>query len=294
LGKAWPALGVHVPGCDPQLVELVLAELDDFQPTAIQDADELSPLLAFFTTAAARDAAARALAEAFGTHLFVESIEVEDENWAARSQAQLQPVTVGRLMISPEGSDPLTNFVRGSDPMTRIVIRASMGFGTGHHATTRLMLAALQALPVAGRTVLDIGCGSGVLAIAAAHLGARTAVGVDVDPDALQNAAENCALNGVDGLVHLDECDFRERASPAELVLANLTGGLLTQSAARLAALVVPQGCLVVSGFMEVERASVTAAFDPHLMPVSTSQEDEWLCAIYMRPGASEIPPDIP
>ena len=82
LGRAWPALDIHVPSCDPQLHELVLAELDDFQPTAIQEPDDTSRLRAFFPSTESRDAAARALALSFGSHLFVESIAVEDDDWA--------------------------------------------------------------------------------------------------------------------------------------------------------------------------------------------------------------------
>ena len=206
MGKAWPALDIHVPGCDPQLQELVLAELDDFQPTAIQEGEESSPLRAFFASAESRDAAARALAESFRSHLFVAAVDVEDEDWAARSQAQLRAITIGRLVIAPPWD---TYEKRGQTPYW-CIIKPSMGFGTGHHATTRLMLKALQELPVADRTVLDIGCGSGVLAIAAVRLGARSAVGVDVDPDAIANATENVELNDVGGRVRLEEGDFRD------------------------------------------------------------------------------------
>ena len=126
MGKAWPALDIHVPGCDPQLQELVLAELDDFQPTAIQEPDDTSRLRAFFMTAESRDAAARALATSFGSHLFVESVNVEDEDWAARSQAQLQAVTIGRLVVAPPWDK------RGQDPLFTIIVnQPSMGFGTG-------------------------------------------------------------------------------------------------------------------------------------------------------------------
>ncbi|RPI51472.1 MAG: 50S ribosomal protein L11 methyltransferase, partial [Acidobacteria bacterium] len=163
----------------------MLAELDDFQPTAIQEPDDTAPLRAFFTTADARDAAARALAAAFGSHLFVETLEVEDEDWAARSQAQLRAITVGRIVVAPPWDPSVATPKRGQTPFL-VCIQPSMGFGTGHHATTRLTLRALQELPVAERAVLDIGCGSGVLAIAAVKLGARSAVGIDIDPDALE------------------------------------------------------------------------------------------------------------
>ena len=161
MGKAWPALDIHVPSCDPELQGLVLAELDDFQPTAIQEPDDTSRLRAFFTSAESRDAAARALGVSFGSHLFVESINIEDEDWAARSQAQLRAITIGRIIVAPPW-DAIAN-----PGFLTVIIQPSMGFGTGHHATTRLTLKALQELPLDNKTVLDIGCGSGVLAIAA-------------------------------------------------------------------------------------------------------------------------------
>ena len=109
MGKAWPALEIYVPGCDHQLQELVLAELDDFHPTAIQEAeDDLSRLRAFFTAPDARDAAARALRLSFGIHLFVESLDVADEDWAARSQAQLRAITIGRIVVAPPWDDAVT------------------------------------------------------------------------------------------------------------------------------------------------------------------------------------------
>jgi len=286
LGRSWPALDIHVPGCDPQLQELVLAELDDFQPTAIHEPDEVPLLRAFFPTPELRDAAARALASSFGIHLVVEPLNVEDEDWAARSQAQLRAVTVGRLVIAPpwakRGREPFSQDAseKGSRPLF-VIIRPSMGFGTGHHATTRLALKALQSLQLEGKTLLDIGCGSGVLAIAAVRLGALSAVGIDIDSDALANAAENVELNHVEDRVRLDEWDFRDHAAPADVVAANLTGPLLERSAARLAALVKPNGTLIVSGFMQSERLSVITALESLLTLQSVDQEEEWMCGAF-------------
>jgi ribosomal protein L11 methyltransferase len=279
LGKAWPALDIHVPSCDPQLQELVLAELDDFQPTAIQEPDDTSRLRAFFTSAASRDAAARALGASFGSHLFVESISVEDEDWAARSQTQLRAITIGRLVVAPPWD-------MGSDPLFTIIVKPSMGFGTGHHATTRLTLKALQDVPLDHQIVLDIGCGSGVLAIAAVKLGAQSAVGVDIDPDALDNARENAGLNEMGDRVRFEEGDFREMTIGAGVVLANLTGGLLERTAEVLATMVAPGGYLIVSGFMHSEKAAVVPTFDKFLELQTLAQEDEWMCAVFTAPAA--------
>jgi ribosomal protein L11 methyltransferase len=293
LARAWPALDIHVPGCDPQLQELVLAELDDYHPTAIQEPDGQPQLRAFFQTSQARDAAARALGEAFGTHLFVERIEVDDEDWAARSQASLRAVTVGRITVAPpwekRSTAPFSEESREKGAVLLfsgaplwVVIQPSMGFGTGHHATTRLMLAALQRLDVRDTTVLDVGCGSGVLAIAAVLLGARSAVGVDNDPDALTSAAENVDLNAVADRVRLMNEDLRHLGSPADIVLANLTGGMLERHAPALAALTAPAGHLIVSGVMESE-STVIPALERFLTLDRVEHEDEWLSATFSR-----------
>jgi ribosomal protein L11 methyltransferase len=289
LGKAWPALDIHVPSCDPQLQELVLAELDDFQPTAIQEPDDTSRLRAFFTSAESRDAAARALGTSFGRHLFVESLNVEDEDWAARSQAQLRAITVGRIVVAPpwdkrgrEGLSPEAN-ENPSRPLL-VIIQPSMGFGTGHHPTTRLMLKTLQDLPLENRAVLDIGCGSGVLAIAAVKLGAQSAIGIDNDPDALDNARENSGLNQMGDRVRFEEGDFRDMAVGADVVMANLTGGLLERSAEALAAIVTRDGFLIVSGFMDSEKATVVPALERLLTLQAMAQEEEWMCAMFKRP----------
>ena len=285
MGKAWPALDIHAPNCDPQLHELVLAELDDFQPTAIQEPDDTSRLRAFFTSPESRDAAARALAASFGIHLFVESIDVADDDWAARSQAALRAITVGRIGVTPPwDSGRLRDSETLQDSTTLwVVIQPSMGFGTGHHATTRLTLRALQELTLEGRTVLDIGCGSGVLAITAVKLGARSAVGIDIDPDALDNARENAGLNELDDRARFELGDFRDMRHRADVVMANLTGGLLERSAAALAATLEPCGTLIVSGFMDSEASVVLAAIEPFVALQSVAQEDEWMCATFIN-----------
>src|SRR5437868_5303174 len=131
--KWWPALDVRGP--DP---ELVVALVDDFSPTAVDEHEAATRV--FFASADRRDAARDALSR--GGHA-VAAVEVSDEDWARRSQDNLSPVSVGRLTIVP-GSDAITASRFPDHDRITIVIRPSMGFGTGHHASTRLCLAALQ------------------------------------------------------------------------------------------------------------------------------------------------------
>ncbi len=277
MGKTWPALEIYVPGCDPTLQELVLAELDDFEPSAIQELDESVRLRAFFLTSAARQQAAERIAASFGIHVTVESLEVPDDDWAARSQSSLRSITVGRIAVSPPWDVP-----PAQPDLVSVVIEPSMGFGTGHHATTRLMLHALQSIDVEGRSVLDVGTGSGVLAIAAAALGATSVMGTDVDPDALANARDNAALNGISDAVRFGLCDLEQMHVTADVVLANLTGGLILRTAPALAGFVAPGGRLIVSGFMESEP-DVVPALQAWLTLQASSEEDEWRCAVFSR-----------
>jgi ribosomal protein L11 methyltransferase len=277
LGRSWPALEISLSSGDSALRDRLLAALDDFQPTALEEPDDASRLSAYFTSSRLRDDAAHAVKASFGDRVSVEARDVPDDNWAERSQASLGAVTVGALVVAPPWQ---ADGYRDSHSHL-IVIRPSMGFGTGHHATTRLTLEALQQVDLRGKTMLDIGCGSGVLALAAVTLGAASAVGIDIDPDALANATDNLELNGLSGSVRFEAGDFRQLSNVADVVAANLTGALLAGAARELGAVVKPGGHLIISGFMEHEKSTVQQALEPLLMFERIAQEGEWLCATY-------------
>ncbi len=256
-GRTWPALDVrHVP-------EFLEAALTDYHVTAINEGDEVWRI--FFHSAEERDRAATGLHAAF-TGLSLEAVDVADEDWAARSQASLRAVHVGRVIVAPPWDAPVT-----------IVVQPSMGFGTGHHATTRLCLAALQQLDLRGKTVIDVGTGSGVLAMAASLLGAANVIAIDDDADAVSAARENLTLNPR-ARVSLQVADLRQMESAnADLVLANLTGALLVAAANRLRQLTDSGGRLILSGFLAGEERNVLHAFAP-LAVEHRDQEEEWLC----------------
>jgi ribosomal protein L11 methyltransferase len=276
--RTWPALDVHLPHCSPELKDLVLADLDDFQPFALQDLEESESLRAFFDTPAARNSAWHGLQAAFSGRLLITPVDVADENWAARSQADLQPIQIGRLIIAPPWAVPSSAALQP----TTVLIEPSMAFGTGHHASTRLAVKALQSLDLQPTPVLDLGTGSAVLAICAVRLGAPSAVGLDTDPDALAAARRNLDLNGVQDRIQLVEADFRSRSSSAPVVLANLTGALLDRFAETISACLEPTGFLVASGFT-TDEGTVVPSLQRHLELVSAEAEDDWICATLRR-----------
>jgi len=259
--RTWPALDVAgIPSADSpdahQAVQgdLLEATLTDFDIEAI---DESAPggWRVFFRTSAGRDRAQRAIAREF-PGLTLTPTDVPDEDWAARSQASLKAV--------------------------RVAIRPSMGFGTGHHATTRLCLSALQALEVKERTVIDVGTGSGVLAIAASLLGGVDVRGIDDDEDAIHAAWDNLALNP-SAIVTLLVGDARTTAlDPADIVFGNLTGGLLMASAGVIGALAGTHGKLILSGFQADEEKAVVAAFTGFAVE-RRDEEDAWVCVTLKR-----------
>ncbi len=279
----YPALDIRFdpgPGAGT-LQDQLYAELDAFEPTAIHEYEGGDGWRVFFRTRALRADAHHALTTGFGGHVLdLTPLDVDDEDWARRSQANITAIQVGRITVAPPWDVPRSALRAGVSGDIIIIIEPSMGFGTGHHATTRLCLELLQQIDLAGRRAIDIGTGSGVLAIAARALGAAEVTAVDTDPDALRNARENAAQNGVDLAIVEADLD-RWRAAPADLVVANLTGAVLRRLAGRLRSLVAPGGTLIVSGFSPDEADGVTAAlgFATHDVRV----EGEWAAALVRR-----------
>jgi ribosomal protein L11 methyltransferase len=300
---SYPALDVrYEPGPDTgTLHDLLYAALDPFEPVAIHEHDTGDGWRVFFRLPVQRDGARAALASELGDRLLeLSPADVDDEDWARRSQAALTAIRVGRIIVAPPwdvpehrspepdranpesripDSGPASPGPRIPNPDITIIIEPSMGFGTGHHATTRLCLELLQAIELAGKRVIDVGTGSGVLALAAFRLGASHVTAMDNDPDALQNARENFTRNGAAASIIVIEADLSAVSSgPADVVVANLTGAVLQRYAALLRRLVRAGGTLIVSGFGPDEMDDVLGAFGA---PTAvSSREGEWAAAM--------------
>lgn len=278
-----PALILSFPaGTTAGTRDRLVALFADFDLAAIHEDDPIQPAVwtVHFADRESRDAAAAALgslAEAEGIR--VRSVDIEDDDWARRTQADLPAIRIGRVIIAPPWDLPTAEQARGCEV---ILIEPSRGFGTGHHQSTRLCLALLQARDLHALTVVDVGTGSGVLAIAAARLGAVYVSAIDVDPDAIENARENIERNGVADTVeaHVDDLS-KTTAAPADVVTANLTGSLLERHASDLRRLVKPGGLLIASGFNVEERERVAEAFAPAFGLLESAEEDDWWAFVF-------------
>ena len=163
-----------------------------------------------------------------------------------------------------------------------IVIDPKMAFGTGHHATTALMLTRLLEADLQGRAVIDMGTGTGILAILAAMRGAGPVTAIEIDAFAYDNAVENCRLNhhAEIRLIHgdataLDAADI----APADIFIANINRNVITADIARYAAKLVSGGTMLLSGFYEADVPIITAAAEPHgLAPADIMVKDNWTC----------------
>lgn len=197
---------------------------------------------------------------------------IADRDWHEGWKAGIAPVTVGAVTIVP----PWLPAPDGAG--TVLQIEVGQAFGTGHHETTTGCLAALQELDLTGCSVLDVGTGSGVLAIAAARLGAGRVVGVDTDPLAITAAAENAARNGVDLELAAGSVDAVE--GRFDVVVANLDTTTLSALAGVLAARMAPQGTLVASGVGVPRSAEAEAAFAAAGLAVRARPGREWVVLV--------------
>ena len=277
LDLSFPPLSTH-----PDLPDRVAVALDAVGLAAVHEGgSDAEPVWRVFLTDPQRTAdLATQLREEFAADgCRVTVVEIEDVDWAARSQAHLTHVRVGRLVVAPPWDIP-----PGLPHDTQlIVIPPSMGFGTGHHETTRLCLSLLQDLDLRGKRLVDVGTGSGVLAIAALLLGAGSVEGIDYDEDALTSARQSVAVNGLNGRIRLRAADIRsDRTAAADVVTANLTGALLVAVAPALASL-SDGGSLILSGFQPPEAASVLDAFAPFASVASLIVDGDWHAAHLLR-----------
>ncbi len=197
---------------------------------------------------------------------------IEDQDWERSWMDNFQPMRFGqRLWIVP-------SWHAAPEPdAVNLLLDPGLAFGTGTHPTTALCLEWLDAQPLQGQSLLDFGCGSGILAIAGLLLGAEHAVGTDIDTQALDASRDNAERNGIAAerfALYLPE-QLPEKA--ADVVVANILAGPLVSLAPRITALVKPGGRLALSGILAEQAEEVRAAYSDAFELDPTADKDGWV-----------------
>lgn len=249
-------------------------------PTAAPEAsdEETITLVAAFPT---REAADEALA-AFDAELNPRIEEVVGDAWRDAWKEHFEPFALTpHIVIKPPWREVPSSML--GEGVHVLELEPGRAFGTGLHATTSLVANVLDAHAgdLAGATVLDVGCGSGILALVALSLGAARARAVDVDPDAVRITLENAERTGLHGRVDADTTDVGALPDRYPFVLANIQAEVLVPRAADVMARVAPGGVLVLSGILDVQRERVLAAYQAmHVEEIAV--QGEWI-AIVLR-----------
>ena len=211
--------------------------------------------------------------EGAGTELTLRTVQEED--WANAWKAFFKPMRVGRhFVVTPPWETPDL----GPEDIP-LVVDPGMAFGTGSHPTTQLCLAALEEFVKTDDTVADIGTGSGILAIAAAKLGASQVIANDIEPNAVAIAAENARINGVTIRTQLALPD-----GVFDVVVANILADVIIGLADELAARVVADGTLIVSGIIDTREADVRQALEANgFSSLDTRRQGDWVALVLRR-----------
>ena len=203
-------------------------------------------------------------------------VPVADREWARVWEDQFQPMQMGRrLWICPSWTPP-------PDPNAiNLLLDPGLAFGTGTHPTTAMCLKALDAAPLENTRAVDYGCGSGILGIAAALLGAQRVLGIDNDPQAISASLDNAARNQVSEAQFSaslpDPAALEHWRGSADWVVANILAGPLIELAPALTALLAANGRLLLAGLLEEQAEQIITAYAPEVTLAIADQQEEWV-----------------
>ena len=215
----------------------------------------------------------------------VSCAEVSEENWTGACPDVWEPILAGTLQVVPVESPTDSRPV----PVGALKIIPGLGFGTGHHSTTKMVLEQLTQLPkpetTAGYEILDLGTGSGILAIAAATLFSAPVEAIDIDDGAIENARDNAALNRVSDRISLSTTPLHAITGSYDLILANVYGEVLVQLAPEVTRVAKSDATLIMSGITELVWDQVFTAYCDNLGWNLCSEHTEkgWVCAVLAR-----------
>lgn len=263
-----------------ETLELLLAVSSTLDITGTLDEDTRITL--YFDEGEATPQAIQALQSWLpeGAELRIETTSVEEQNWNAEFEASLQPVRVGSGLIITQSWQP----EEADEGVMQVVIDPKMSFGTGHHESTRLISQLLMKLDPAGKRVLDIGTGTGVLAIVAALRGAAQTIAFDNNEWAVANTLENVALNGVANQIDVRQCELEGIAEGEfDIILANLHRNIIIQLLPGIVQRMGKQSPLLLTSGVLIEdyQSLLDEAATHGLAPIDEARENEWVATVF-------------
>lgn len=207
----------------------------------------------------------------FGENVGYKVEQLEDKDWVREWMDHFHPMQFGeRLWICPSWRD-----VPNPDAVN-VMLDPGLAFGTGTHPTTALCLQWLDGLDLAGKTVVDFGCGSGILGIAALKLGAARVIGIDIDPQAIQASRDNAARNGVADQIELYLPADQPQDVEADVVVANILAGPLRELAPLIAGHGKPSSLMALSGVLESQAPELETIYGQWFEMDPTAVKEEW------------------
>ena len=220
-----------------------------------------------------------------GTQVTYNIEEVPDQDWNQGWEDQgFEPIGVSDHLVIYDAKHTDMSMFAGDDGVMRIFIEARNAFGTGTHQTTRMILRRLLGMDLTGKSVLDCGCGTGILGIVASRLGANRVLGYDIDEWSSENAKHNAALNGVDNLdVLLGDASVLDGVKEEfDVVIANINRNILLNDMTAFRSHLKTGGRLILSGFYETDVPMLEqAAKNNGLTIIDVVTDEEWACAMF-------------
>lgn len=220
-----------------------------------------------------------------GTQVTYNIEEVPDQDWNQDWEEQgFEPIGVSDHLVIYDAKHTDMSMFAGDDGVMRIFIEARNAFGTGTHQTTRMILRRLLGMDLTGKSVLDCGCGTGILGIVALRLGANRVLGYDIDEWSSENAKHNAALNGVDNLdVLLGDASVLDGVKEEfDVVIANINRNILLNDMTAFRSHLKTGGRLILSGFYETDVPMLEQAAQSNgLTIIDVVTDGEWACAMF-------------
>lgn len=265
------------PLTEPQQ-DITIAGLYDFDHLGMEQTE--TGVRVFFEQEAFPEAEIKAMADRLGLSYTKELLPTV--NWNATWEQNFEPVRIGDFCYVRAHFHPPVSGLQYD-----LVITPKMSFGTGHHATTEMMIASMEDLDIRGKRVFDFGTGTGILAILAEKMGAANIMAIDNEPGAVENARENAQLNAC------DKCAFAIGSLDAisnqqfDLILANINRNILMQYMPDFPALLSSSGRLLLSGILESDIPDIRASAETQgLRLLKKRQQKEWACLLFEQAGS--------